>query len=195
MPPVPTEERATPDALPGSDQPAIPIEPLDKEKMLGKGEKLKGVEGKIKEIADAYVVPMSDQAIKQWADHLKGEDTKPFEEYAKHMATGMYPTLAPQLEMGLTTKVLLDPYKHVAQQVLGPQESEPNWTDPKWSAALEGGVDPKTGRPGPMSLSQWGSFLRSEPAHGYDKSPEAMARTRDFLSELHNHFTGKAVMQ
>ena len=100
------------------------------------GEPPKGNE--IKKIADSYVIPISDEAIKKWQKVGPEE----FKKYAEQVAVGMYPTFAPQIQAGMTVDVLLDPYVEVAKQVLGPVMGEPNWSDPKWSAALQGSVDP-----------------------------------------------------
>ena len=118
------------------------------------------------------------------------EPTDPFKDYIKQVACGLYPTLAPQIQLGLTTKALLDPYVQVAQQVLGPVMTEPNWSDPKWSKALQGGTDPKTGRPVPMTLSQWEASLRQDPGHGWDKSPQAHDMANRYGSAIQQAFTG-----
>jgi hypothetical protein len=154
------------------------------------GQKLKhtGKQGVIEKIADDYVIPLSDEALKEWAKL----DPEKFKDYAIQVACGMYPNFAPQIEAGLPTRVLLDPYVQVAQQVLGGVMTEPNWTDPKWSAALQGSIDPKTGRPVPMSLDEWRQFLMKHPGHGWDKTPEAHQRAQQFIQALHDGFRGRA---
>ena len=154
------------------------------------GQKLKatGEEAKIEKIADDYVIPLSDEARGEWA---KTKDEKGFKAYAEQVACGLYPTFAPQIQAGLPTRVLLDPYVQVAQQVLGPVMTEPNWSDPKWGAALQGGVDPKTGRPIPMTLDEWSKYLVKEPGHGFEFSPAAHERADSFSKALNDAFTGK----
>ena len=154
-------------------------------------EKGKGIKGEIKQIADNYVIPMSDAAIEEWVKILKDKDTEPFKKYVEQIAMGMYPTLAPQIQMGIPTRILLDPYIRTAEQILGPIAEEPNWSDPKWSAALQGSQDPKTGRPTLMPLDQWRKFVMQEPGHGFDASPMANDRAQAFSQMLHGHFNGR----
>lgn len=155
------------------------------------GQKLKhkGEEAKFEKLADDYVVPISDQALKEWA---KTKDLEGFKQYVIQVACGMYPTFAPQIQSGLPTRVLLDPYIQVAQQVLGPVMSEPNWSDPKWGQALQGGMDPKTGRPVPMTLDEWRKFLMQHPGHGWEYTSQAHDRAQQFVKALHDGFEGRA---
>ena len=152
-------------------------------------EPIKEVSDPIRKIADDYVIPMSDNSIKEWGDSKDGE--KNFKEYAVQVACGLYPTFAPQIQTGLPTRVLLDPYVQVAEQVLGNMMSEPNWSDPKWGKALQGGMDPKTGRPVPMMLDEWRKFLMTDPGHGWDKTPEAHGRANDFVDAFKQQMGGE----
>ena len=151
------------------------------------GQKLKhtGEEGKIEKIADDYVIPLSDEAMGEWA---KAKNEEGFKAYAEQVASGLYPTFAPQIQMGLPTRVLLDPYIQVAQQTLGEMMDEPNWSDPKWNQALQGGTDPKTGRPVPMQLDEWRKFLMSHLGHGFHKTQAANDHINNFVKDLHREF-------
>jgi hypothetical protein len=182
------------EAMPSTDatpapQPIAEEKPKDISTVPDKKEP-KGIKAEIKNTADDYVIPMSDAAIEQWSKALDGKDVGPFKEYAQQIAVGLYPTLAPQIQMGLPTRVLLDPYIQVASQILGPVMTEPDWTDPKWGAALQGGQDLKTGRPVPMTLDQWGKYLRSDPAHNYADSPQGQDRMQNFLQTMNDAFNG-----
>lgn len=119
-----------------------------------------------KKIAADYLIPMSDGALKEW----DGKDG--FAEYAASVAAGMFPTLAPQLQAGITTKALLDPYTQIAKQLIG-DDTEPDWSSPLWSKALSGGTDPKTGHPTVMPLNDWITYLKSTPGTGYEYTPQA----------------------
>jgi hypothetical protein len=184
---APTEESDQPtDGQPADDQPAEETGDTGTPTFPGQRLVHTGKVGEIEKIADDYVIPLSDQAMNEWA---KSSDSKAFKAYAEQVACGMYPTFAPQIQAGLVTRVLLDPYIQVAQQVLGPVMTEPNWSDPKWSAALQGGMDPKTGRPVPMQLDEWRKFLMQHPGHNWDKSPQAMQRAQQFAQVLNQGFT------
>ena len=172
---APAPEEAAPGVEGHAEVPTFPGQPS----------KHTGKEGEIEKIANDYVIPISEAAVAEWSKASPEE----FKKYAEQVAIGMYPTFAPQIQAGLPVRVLLDPYVQVAQQVLGSVMSQPNWTDPKWSAALQGGIDPKTGRPIPMTLDEWRQFLMKHPAHGWDKSPQAMDRVQQFAQILNQAFT------
>lgn len=139
----------------------------------------------IQEMATLYHVPLSDETIKAVADG--GDQTKitAFENYLKTSAEGLYPTLAAQIKAGIPTAYLLDPYRQVAKSVLGDQ-FEPDFVgNPRDAQALQGGSDPKTGRPTPMSLSQWKQTVMTDPRFGYDQTPHAIAAAQYAMSQLH----------
>ena len=186
-------------AMPSKEEPAADVA-VEKEKpsdsktdeipTMPDQKEPKGIKGEIKEIADDFVIPISESAIEEWGKKLKGS-VEPFKKYAEQVACGLYPTLAAQIQMGIPTRILLDPYIQVAQQVLGPVMNEPNWSDPKWSKALQGGIDDKTGRPVPMILDDWKNFLMQEPGHGWEFSPMAHERVAAFGKALHSAFMGQ----
>ena len=126
-----------------------------------------------KTIADDYMIPMSDGALLEW----KGKEG--FVEYAAMVAQGLYPPLAKQISAGLTTKILLDPYIQIAKKTIG-EDVEPNWDDPLWQAALDGG-DKKSGRPVLMSLKDWEMHLKTTPGSGYENTDQAKKQAQDFV--------------
>jgi len=126
-----------------------------------------------KDIADDYMIPMSDGALKEW------EGKEGFTEYAAMVAQGLYPPLAKQISAGLTTKILLDPYVQIAKKTIG-EDAEPNWDDPLWQTALDGG-DKKSGRPTLMSLKDWEMYLKTTPGSGYEKTDQAKAQAQAFV--------------
>ena len=154
--------------------------------------------GDLQQVADSYHVPMSEATIKKIADESGGitpEKARAFVQYIQTAAEGLYPTLAPQIKAGIPTAYLLDPYRQIAKQKLGDQY-EPNFqSNPADTAALTGGFDPQTGRPAPMTLTQWKQHIMSEPSFGWDKTPEAhqmMARVAD---QLNQGLSGQAAPQ
>jgi hypothetical protein len=138
----------------------------------------------MKQLAHDYAVPMSEGTLKGIAEDMTPEKGKAFEEYLKNAASGLYPTLAPQIQAGIKTAYLLDPYRQVAKQMLG-EDAEPNFmSDPKASAALTGGSDPKTGRPAPMSLDQWKGHIQTHPGFGWKTTPAAHEQVANVLQGL-----------
>lgn len=139
----------------------------------------------IEQIAKDYLVPMSPEAEDAW----KGREAQ-FVDYAREVAKGLYPTLSPQLDAGIPTRALADPYIQVANSVMGPGgiHKDPDFGKPPWSHALDGGFDPKSGRPAPMALTAWRQFVASEPSFGHDDSPAANDKAQGFISKLQTSF-------
>lgn len=138
----------------------------------------------MKQMAHDYAVPMSEGTLKEISQDMTPERAKAFEDYIKTTAQGLYPTLAPQIAAGIKTAYLLDPYRQVAKQMLG-EEAEPNFVaDPKASAALSGGRDPKTGRPVPMSLDEWKGHIQTHPGFGWKNTPAAHETMANVLQGL-----------
>ena len=144
----------------------------------------------MKQLAHDYAVPMSDGTLKSIAEDMTPAKASAFEDYLKTTAKGLYPTLAPQIDAGIKTAYLLDPYRQVGKQMLG-EDFEPNFmTDPKASAALSGGRDPKTGRPVPMSLDEWKGHIQSHPGFGWDKTPAAQEKVASLIQGIQQEMAG-----
>lgn len=159
-------------------------------------------------IADDYQIPGSAGALTSQAQQYlnAGLDTTQaeanFKQAAQAQAAGLYPTFAPQIQAGVTTKTLLDPYAAMAAQVLGygttaegtsgsasaadVSDAEAslgiNWASPKWSVALSGGTNPANGGPAPMSLDQWRQTLINNPSYGWQNTDDA----KDISSNVSN---------
>lgn len=149
-------------------------------------------------MAQRYLVPVTDETLdnlSKGAQPLEAPAPKEgeppaahpahqnFEDYLRTVASGLYPTFAPQIQAGMPTAYLLEPYRQVAKQVLGNQY-EPNFqTDIKARAALEGARD-KDGKPVPMTLAQWQTYLKSDPHFGWLNSDEGQRQMADMKVRL-----------
>ena len=126
-------------------------------------------------MAHDYHVPMTRATLERFAPEngeVHPQHVQAFEEYLKKTASGLYPTMAPQINSGIPTSFLLDPFRQVGKQVLG-EGYEPDFqTNLHDRAALQGSTDPATGRPAPMTLDQWQQHLKSDPAYGYMDSQQ-----------------------
>jgi len=144
-------------------------------------------------LAHNYHVPMSEGTLATLAaphGELDPQKAQGFEDYLKTTAAGLYPTLAPQIKQGIPTAMLLDPYRQMGKQVLG-EQFEPNFqSDPNARAALEGGFDPQTQRPAPMSLTQWQAHLKSDPAFGYMNTPQGQMEKAQMVAKIHSALQG-----
>lgn len=114
-----------------------------------------------------------------------------FKQYAQQQAAGMYPTFAPQILQGVSTKTLIDPYAQLVATLLGygnvnasgqasiaqTQDATASlgidWSNPKWNRLLQGGTNPETGRPAPMSLDQARQTLINDPQYGWQNTSAA----------------------
>lgn len=145
----------------------------------------------LKRIAHDYAVPVSDGTLKKIAGEgdVDPKKAQAFEDYVKMAAKGLYPTLAKQIDAGIPTAYLLDPYRQVAKQMLG-EDHEPDFqADPKATAALTGGTDPATGRPAPMSLDQWKGHIQTHPGFGWDNTPAAHEQVGQMVDALRQGFS------
>ena len=143
------------------------------------------------ELAHNWHVPISGEAIKGIVGDEKEvapEKVQAFMDYLKKTAIGLYPTLAPQLQAGIPTAYLLDPYRQIGKQLFGAGFEPDFQTDPKMRQALNGGTDPQTGRAVPLSLDAWQSKLKSDPSLGYMDSPRGKAERSGLLRNLSDSF-------
>lgn len=148
------------------------------------GELASNVEA-IRAQASDYGIPVSDDALKQWAtglisgsqttDSIKGQMI----EYAK----SMYPQLDAALDSGVTVKQYASPYAQIAAKELNINPSDFNLSDPKWTTALAT-TDPKTGQRVPMSLDQWQTKVRTDPQYGYDLTQGARDQAATLVTNL-----------
>src|SRR3954470_14064659 len=103
---------------------------------LGSGEVGK-VATDIKNMADQYAVPLSDQWIIAYASRVaQGAMTMDgVQGYLTEQARSMYPGLKAALDEGQTVRQYAEPYVQLAQQELDINPNDVRFTDPKWMAA------------------------------------------------------------
>ena len=144
----------------------------------------------MRKAAADYLVPLSDQAIQSWGTRvLAGTATADdFTEYAKQQAKGLFPTLAPVIDRGISVSQYLDPYKQLAAQTLGVAPESVDFTASKWRKAVDGSVDPATKIRAPMSLSDWQATLRSDPTYGYDTTAQGRQDAAALSTQLAQKF-------
>lgn len=88
-------------------------------------------------------------------------------------AKGLYPAFASQIDQGLTPRLLSEPYRQMAKQVLG-YHVEPNFmSEPKWIRALQGTFDEKANRVTPMPLHEWRNLMMNDRQYGWENTPQA----------------------
>lgn len=139
-----------------------------------------------KQMANAYLVPISDHTIGQWTKGvLEGtHQVQDFEHYLRQQALSLYPTLATPLANGETVAQYLNPYAQLAGQTLNINPDSIDWMNPKWAKAIN--TTTPDGQRAPMSLSDWGTYLRSLP--DYQTTPDANSQGASFALNLLNTF-------
>lgn len=137
----------------------------------------------LKQQARAYMVPVSDAALGMWVDALIKEQQDPasFTEWLRQQAKGMFPPLAGQIDGGMDTKTLLDPYKNVLESELG--LADVDMADMKYMGQLMQ-VDPSSGSRTMPNLDQWRTMIRTNPAYGWGKTVNAQEMSVDLGARL-----------
>lgn len=121
-----------------------------------------------------YAIPMSSQIMDKWAQDLATGmvDMNTYESYLREQAKSLFPGLSNAIDRGITVSQYVQPYAQIAVQELGINQQEIDWRDPKWNTAIHR-VDPKSGVPTSMSLSEWTQELRTNTVYGYDQTQKA----------------------
>jgi hypothetical protein len=126
------------------------------------------------QMAAKYAVPLSDQIVDKWSQDLATGmvDMNVYESYLREQAKSLFPGLANAIDRGITVDQYVQPYAQIAVQELGVNPAEIDWRDPKWNTAIHR-IDPKTGVPTAMSLSDWTKELRTNSVYGFDQTQRA----------------------
>lgn len=143
----------------------------------------------LKSSAADWGVSLTDETAFDFAKKIAaGEKTaQDYTPYFQGLAKGKYPTLAEQIDQGITVKQFATNYQQDAGKLL---EVDPNtidvFNDPKWSKALSTS-DPKTGALRPMTFTEWDSYLRGTDQYKHD-THQGQAQAADMASGLLDFF-------
>ena len=155
----------------------------------------------IQQAAQAYGIPFNPQQagamVKQYLSGATVESMYVAKQSAIDAATqmfqqqamGAYPTIAHQIQNGLTVANIAAPYNSITAQYTG---KDPNAivTDPtdKYSAFMQGGTDPKTGAPTMQTLDEWKKTLMKNQDYGFQNTQGAKNMASQFASAILNEF-------
>jgi len=142
----------------------------------------------LKTSAAQYMVPLSDPTLDQWAKNISAGSVtqQDFTTYLIEQAKIMRPWASKQLDAGLTTSQVVDPYRNLIASTLEVDPNRVDFTLPKFSAILDGNSDKTTGQHGPMSLSQAGAYLRG--LDDYKSTASAIDQGAQFATQLTKTF-------
>lgn len=170
---------------------------LDLELQRAPGVLMSKVGVDFKALASQFAVPISDAQIQTWAAHaISGE--KPdelFRQYLVQQANQRFRDnheLLDYIAKGGTPSQYFDPYKQIAGQTLGVNPDNVDLSDPKWSAAINSTIDDK-GTIGPMSYSQWETYLKTNAAFNYQATQQGQADQSSLADTIGKLFGKKAM--
>lgn len=150
-----------------------------------------------KKIASDYGVPVSDATLGGFVTAVVQGNATPddFTSWITATAKTMYPTIAKQLDGGLTTTQLFDPYRQQAAKTLGITPDSIDLSDPKWNRAFTAPPsDPNAaGQAGaatgaPMNMWQWDQTIKSDGQYGYRFTQDAQDQKATILDALGKTF-------
>jgi hypothetical protein len=147
-----------------------------------------GIAGQsVRQIARSMALPMSEEALDEWSRKIATGTAVigDFENEARRMARGMYPSIEKEIDRGVTVDTLFDPYRQYAARLLGVTPDSVDFTDPKWNVALNHG-DEKGRRS--MTLREWGDMLRQDERYGYQFTDEAINKAYEVSTLIGRSF-------
>lgn len=141
----------------------------------------------LRNIARQYALPLSDESLDTWVSRIARNEylMDDFQNYARRNAIGLFPSLAADLERGLTVETLVDPFRELAARTLEINPATIDFSDPKWNAALN--FSDGQGRR-MMTLTEWGRHLRETPEYGWEYTSQAHNRAYEVAESLGRMF-------
>ena len=135
-----------------------------------------------------YGVTLSDVTFNNYLNKIAvgAETLDSFQDYVMTLGKTLYPALAAQFDAGKSFSELTDVYRQTASRVLEVDPDSIDFTDPQWQRAITY-TDDKSPDQRMMSATEWGDYLRSTPAFGYqytDGAKQKAYQTANRLAEL-----------
>lgn len=142
-------------------------------------------QGQLQQTASSYGIPISTNTLGTWARQINdgSQTTAGFQSYAAQQAKLAFPTLAKQIDSGLTVKQIGDPYAQIAGQTLGIDPNTVDWSQPKWQKALQA-QDAQGNITGPMDHLSWEKTIRTDPTYGYSRSEQGQTDAYSLVNAL-----------
>jgi hypothetical protein len=148
-----------------------------------------------KKIAADYGVPISDATLGGFVTAVVegNATTDDFTTWIRDTAKTKYPSIAKQLDQGLTTAQIFSPTGQQIGKTLGINPDTIDVSDPKWSRFLAPPPNPQTGQPDPnaqgvMNAWQVDQTIKSDGQYGYRYSQDAHDQAATLLDTLGKTF-------
>lgn len=144
----------------------------------------------LRAMANKYGMKVSDKVLTSQVQTLlrTGAGVDTMEDYYREQAKTMFPSVAKDLDRGLTVEDVLQPYVSTAASLLDLNPADLDYTDEKWKKALSFTGDKGTDEQRRMSSGEWERTLRTDPTYGYDRTTTAMSEARSFAGSLMSAF-------
>ena len=160
----------------------------------------------IKDAALQYGIPLDDKTLGTYVQTALQNATVESMYTAKQsaidayttqfqqQAKGLYPTIAAQIDSGVTVANIMAPYNQLTAQYTGKdmaaiQNQQASGAVNPYDAFLQGGPkDPKTGQPSMMTMDQWKQKLMQDPQYGFQNTQGAKNMASGFASAILNEF-------
>lgn len=133
-----------------------------------------------KKIASDYGVPVSDATLGGFVTAVVQGNATPddFSTWIRDTAKLKYPSIATQLDQGLTTSQLFSPIGQQIGKTLGIDPNAIEISDPKWARFLAPAPNPQTGQPDPnaqgtMNTWQVDQTIKGDQQYGYRFTQDA----------------------
>lgn len=148
-----------------------------------------------KKIAADYGVPISDDTLGGFVTAVVqgNATTDDFTTWIRDTAKQRFPSIAKQLDAGLTTAQVFSPIGQQIGKTLGISPDTIDVSDPKWARFLAPAPDSTTGQPaanatGTMNVWQIDQTLKSDDQYGYRYTQDAHDQGAALLDSLGKTF-------
>ena len=138
----------------------------------------------LREMAQGYGLKMTNATIARAVrSGLQSGDPSGFlagyQDTLREQAKTAFPSVADQLDRGLTVRDIMSNNLQMAGQELGIDPDSLDISDPKWTRMLTGGEGG-----GPMDQMTWQRTYRNDTQYGWNKTPAAKEQAGQLASQL-----------
>lgn len=128
-----------------------------------------GLESEIRNMAYSQGVDVSDSQMQDWITGVVSQKyTKDsLTDFVKDMALSKYGGMQNWLNTGMTVRQVAAPYLQEFGRLMEVDPNTVDLNDPLLASALQGKIDPKSGQPQMMTVSQMQRAVKSDPRWMY----------------------------
>ena len=141
----------------------------------------------IRNLADKYAVGLTPQDFRATLERFATgqENATSLESIFQQQAVELYPTLSEQIMGGRTVADALNPYMNKYDKIFGGTISAQEFVNNDNLMQAISYVD-ASGNERKMTSTEWGKYLRTSPAFGYEYTDEAVGRAYQVVDSIAN---------